>query len=197
MLAFHSKNGPAARGAWASATRPSRTASETAGSTGTDFLTRVTAFWKAIFFALRAGLSFVRASPMRSIAFLELLHRGRVGDADVVVGAEGVARDDGDPAFLEQVVGHAVGVPDGRPVELHAVIGADVGEEVERSLRLEAGHARHRGELHVAVVPPPLELGDHLGDLELRAGQGLDARLLGDRRRVRGRVALDRGPWRR
>ena len=126
-------------------------------------------------------------------ALFEIGHRGRVGQPDVVVGAEGVAGDDGHAGLLEQVVGHAVGVADLGPVRLLVVERLDVGEEIERALRLEAGHALDRGQPHQAVVAAPLELGDHLLDLVLGAVVGLEGGLLGDRAGVRGRVALDLG----
>ena len=126
-------------------------------------------------------------------ALLEVGHRGRVGQPDVVVGAEGVPGHDGHPGLLEEIVGQAVGVADLGPVRLLVVEGLDVREEIERAPGLEAGHPRDRGQAHEAVVAAALELGDHLRDVVLGAVVGLEAGLLGDGAGVRGRVALDLG----
>ncbi len=124
-------------------------------------------------------------------ALLQVLHGGGVGQADVVVRAEGIPRHDGHLGLLEQVVGHAVGVADAGAAELLVVEGLDVREKVEGALGLEAGEARHGGQAHQAEVAPALELGDHLLDVVLGPVVGLEAGLLGDGAGVRGRVALD------
>ncbi len=126
-------------------------------------------------------------------ALFEVGHRRRVGQPDVIVVAERVARHDRHPGFLEQVVGQAVGIADLGPVGLLVVERLHVGEEVERPLRLEAGHPLHRRQPHQAVVAAALELGDHLGDLVLGAVVGFERGHLGDGAGVGGRVALDLG----
>ena len=90
-------------------------------STGTDFRTWVTVLFRATRFVFFAGLELRQGLDDPVHALLQVLHGRGVGEADVIVGAERVARDDGHPGLLQEVIGHAVGVADGHAVELLSV----------------------------------------------------------------------------
>ena len=91
-------------------------------------------------------------------AALEFVHRRGVGDADVLVGAEGLARDDGDVRLLRAVLG-----------ELQGVLNAVLAESARRcwdrrrtrpSARRSAtpGMARRRCDHEIAAL---VILGEH------------------------------------
>src|SRR5215831_5035589 len=89
-------------------------------------------------------------------AALELVHRGGVADADVTIGAEGLARHHRNVRFGEQALGELNGVADA----VFADDGADIRVGVERATRLRALDAGNCAQTLHHEIPPLVILGE-------------------------------------
>src|SRR6185295_543577 len=100
-------------------------------------------------------------------AAVELCDRGGEREADVIVGAERRAGDDGDPRRLEQVLGE---LDRGRAVGAEGLLRARKG--VEGSPRRPAREARDRVEPGNQEIAPLLVGREHALDVRLAVAQG-------------------------
>ena len=105
-------------------------------------------------------------------SFVDLLHAGGEGEADVGVEAGVVAGDDGDVVGFEESGGEGDGVGDLGGADGSSEVGGDVGEAIEGALGFDAGDVWEVGEALVHVAASFFEFGAHGIDGFFAAGVG-------------------------
>src|SRR5436309_8072211 len=139
--------------------------------------------------ALELGAS--RLDPGQPLP--DRIEAARVGEPEVTVRAEVGSGHHGDTRDIEQEARDAGGALERPALPAAAEQARDIRERVEGALRHPAADPRDPVQTRDDLASAAFKLPDHLGDLVLRPGQRLRRRPLGDRRGIRGALALEVG----